>query len=307
MIDEAETDVKKGFNYHPTEFSWSEAADLYHGQNLYSNGGVLSYANGDESFVATLDENGKLIPKSNAVNKTVISSRAFYQFAGQQDMGEGKLAFRFYNPEADEYSFVVRKGEHAFNELQDFVQSRFYNWDNAPEQVKRDIINDGVIDRARRRYDRFFSMDGGGWGLSYENGEVVERGTKGFSGLKRMVANAEKMKVYQDGKDDQYREKVKELRKQGMTEAEAKLLANPIREHQILDELNFNSILDKSTNTFVANKSEKEQFFKMYNRLIDELPYLNQAINQIDGAFAEDINSALLVVDDKERKKIAIN
>src|SRR5690606_32135879 len=126
---------------------------------------------------------------SNGFNKTILNSKSFYQFAGVQDLTNGgdtqKLAFTFYDAYRDEYSYIVRTGDNAFNELRDFTQSRFYNWEGFTNEQKRQVTHIAEADRARRRYDRFFSMDGGGKGLSVDaSGNVIERGTAGFSGLK---------------------------------------------------------------------------------------------------------------------------
>jgi uncharacterized protein YoaH (UPF0181 family) len=298
--------IREGFSYHPTYLTWNDEP-LRHGQILFANGGVMAYREGDESFRVALNEDGEWVKVSNGFNKTVINSKTFYEFAGVQELEEGKLAFRFYDPDRNEYAYIVRNGENAFQELQDFVQSRFYNWDNLDPKLKEEIRHVIDTDRARRRYQRFFSMDGGGKGLTVINGQVVEKGTAGFSGLKRMLANAEVMKAHLESKGAAYREKVKQLMAEGMSRNQAKKTARKIRAHQLPASLDFNSLWDEQRQQYVFNKAEKEQFFKMYKRLIDELPYLKQAVETIDAAFTEEIQAAAQIQDAKKRRRALIN
>lgn len=304
QIDNASTPIREGFNYHPTSMTWNDAP-LYHGQQLFANGGVQAFKQGEESFRVSWDEETKTWkPETSGFNKTVINSKTFYQFAGHEDMGDGKQAFKFFNPDTKELSYIVREGENAFAELQDFVQGRFYNWDNVDGKLKQEMQHVSETDKARRRYDRFFSMDGGGRGISVDsNGNIVERGTRGFSGLKRMLENAEIMKQHLDSNGEAYRNKVQELVDQGMSRNQAKKQARQVRSHELLDKMNFNSLWDPEKKAYVFNKAEKDQFFKMYQRLIDEMPYLNQAINAIDTEYAGEIKIASKIRDNSERVK----
>ncbi|MGG1453548.1 hypothetical protein ABE325_21810 [Bacillus licheniformis] len=301
-LDESHTPIKKGFNYHPTGMTWNESP-LYHGQTLFANGGVQAYQEGDESFKAKIGENGKWTAESNGFNKTVINSKSFYQFAGHQELGDGRQAFRFFNRDSNEYSYIVRSGENAFAELQDFVQNRFYNWDNLDPKLRQEIQHAAETDRARRRYDRFFSMDGAGKGLAVVNGEVTEVGTSGFSGLKRMMANAEIMKDHLNSNGAAYREAVQQYISEGLSRNQAKKKARKVRTDQLLDKLDFNSLWDDEKKAYVFNQKEKDQFFKMYKRLIDELPYLNQAVNSIDSEFAPEISKAAQITDHRKRSE----
>ncbi|MCD7910952.1 hypothetical protein KC480_05355 [Bacillus velezensis] len=305
-INDSHTPLQKGFNYHPTEMSWNESP-LYHGQLLFSNGGVQAYQEGDESFKTRLGDEGKWKPESNGFNKTIINSKSFYQFAGHQDLGDGRQAFRFYSGDTNEYSYIVRNGENAFSELQDFVQARFYNWDGLDHKLKQEIQHVAETDRARRRYERFFSMDAAGKGLAYVNGEVVEVGTSGFSGLKRMLANAETMQKHLKSNGAPYRESIQKYISEGLSKNQAKKKSREVRTDQLMEKLNFNSLWDDEKKTYVFNQREKDQFFKMYKRLIDELPYLNQAVNSIDAEFNPEISKAAEISDYKKRNEVLRN
>ena len=304
QIDNAKTPIREGFNFHPTSMTWNDAP-MYEGQELFANGGVQAFKQGEESFKVAWDEESKQWKQvSSGFNKTVINSKSFYQFAGHEDMGDGKQAFKFFNPETKELSYIVRQGENAYAELQDFVQGRFYNWDNVDGDLKQEIRHVSETDKARRRYDRFFSMDGGGKGVSVDaNGNIVERGTSGFSGLKRMLANAEVMQQHLESNGEAYRNRVQELVDQGMSRNQAKKQARQVRSHELLDKLDFNSMWDPEKKAYVFNQAEKDQFFKMYKRLFDEMPYLNQAINTIDAEYADEIKLASSKKDNSERTK----
>lgn len=290
-INNSETKIRDGFNYHPTEMSWNEG-QLTDGQQLFASGGVQAFREGDESFKTKLDENGKWVPETSGFNKTVINSKTFYQFAGHQVLEDGKQAFTFFNPDAKEYSYIVRQGENAFAELQDFVQSRFYNWDNLENNMKREISHAAESDRARRRYDRYFSMDGGGKGLALIDNQITEKGTMGFSGLKRMLGNAQIMQDHLESNGDVYREAVEQYKSDGLSANQAKKKARKVRSHELLDKMDFNSQWDDNKKEYVMNTKEKDHFFKMYKRLIDELPYLQDAVSSIDAQYADEIAQA---------------
>lgn len=299
-IENAKVPLREGFNYHPTHMTWNGDSELRTGQTLFTTGGIQAYADGEESFSMRLDENGKWVPVSNGFNKTVINSKTFYQFAGHEVLEDGKQVFRFYDPETKEISNIIRKGEHAFQELTDFVQSRFYNWDNVDPQQKREIRHAAETDRARRRYDRFFGLDGGGKGLTVIDGKVTETGTMGFSGLKRMLENLDVMEMHLNSHGAEYRKRVEELRASGMSAAQAKAEARMIRSHELIGQMNFNSLWDDKQKKYVFNTAEKDQFFKMYNRLFDERDHWKKAVANIDEAFKGDIDKALAKGDDNE-------
>lgn len=301
--------IQKGFNHVPTHMTWS-GQELTHGLKMFASGGVQAFQEGEESFKMALGENGKWAKQSNGFNKTIINSKSFYEFAGhihgneaEKLLGDaGKQAFVFFNRDANEYSYIIRNGEHAFNELQDFVHKRFYNYDGIPKQLQSDIVHLGNADRTRRQYERYFSMDGAGRGLTTEAGEVVERGTAGFSGLKRMLHNAQIMKEHiAAGKD--YKAKVMALRMQGLSEAEAKRqVRNPYDANTLIERMDFTSKWNPKTGKYEFNVEEKNKFFKMFGRLGDEMPYLNEAINSIDKEFAGDIELASKITDPKQQR-----
>ncbi|MRC76411.1 MULTISPECIES: ribonuclease H-like domain-containing protein [Bacillus cereus group] len=304
-FESAHTLSGQGFKFHETRMTWNDA-ELRNGQILFTSGGVQAYRDGDESFKVKFDEEGNVVSKSSGFNKTVINSKSFYQFAGVHDMSdenEKKLAFRFFEPEKNEYSYIVRKGENAFSELQDFVQSRFYAWDNINAEQQREIKHHIMSDRARRKYDSFFSLDGAGKGLNVINGEISERGTKGFSGLKRMLENAKIMQEYLEGAGKNRSEKIEALVQQGYSRNQAKKeLARTITTDNLINKMDFHSLWDDEKKKYVFNESEKDAFFKMYKRLIDEMPYLNETVQKIDEAFSSDIQRAASKANMRDRQ-----
>lgn len=253
QLANAKTPIRDGFNHFPTQMTWNDTP-LREGQMLFANSGVQAYGDTDESFRMVYDdEQKKWVAKSSDFDKNVINSKSFYQFAGHQQLDGDRQAFRFFNPDANEYTYIVRQGENAYSELEDFIQSKFYNWENLSNDQQHEVRLAAKADQARRRYDRYFSMDGGGSGLTIANGEVVERGASGFSGLKRMLGNLEA---------------------------------------ETIDDMDFNSKWNPETKSYVLNQSEKDQFFLMRGRLQDELPYLKPAIEAIDSRFADEIEVA---------------
>lgn len=298
------------FKFHETKVTWNDT-ELKHGQVLFSSGGVQAYRDGDESFKIGFDEEGNVVGKSNGFNKTVINSKTFYQFAGVQDMSteqEKKLAFRFFDPDRNEYSYVIRNGENAFSELRDFVQSRFYAWDNINAERQHEIKHHIMSDRARRKYDSFFSLDGAGKGLNVIDGEVIEKGTKGFSGLKRMLSNAKIMQEYLEGAGKNRSEKIQELMEEGYSRNQAKkTVARTVTTDNLIEKMDFNSLWDDNKKQYVFNESEKDAFFKMYKRLIDEMPYLDGVVSQIDNAFMPDIQRAAVKKKDRQEALKTVN
>ncbi|PVC75074.1 hypothetical protein C2I27_04095 [Priestia megaterium] len=305
-LENTKAPIHKGYNFHPTEMTWSEES-LTHGQTLFSSGGIQAYGEGEESFRVAQDENGNWKPVSNGFNKTVINSKTFYKFAGHEEMGDGKQAFRFFDPERNEYSYIVRDGEHAFDDLRDFVQGRFYNWEGIDSETQREISHAADTDRARRRYDRYFGLDGAGKGLTVIDGQPVEKGTSGFSGLKRMLANTKVMEEHLSSNGEPYRQAVDEYVAQGYSKNQAKKMARKIRSGELMDHLDFNSMWDDEKKEYTFNQSEKEQFFKMYKRLIDERPYLEAAVQEIDASYESEIKKASAIPENKKRREALIS
>lgn len=265
QLENAKTPIRDGFNHFPTQMTWNDTP-LREGQMLYANSGIQAFGDTDESFRMVYDaEKNQWVAKSSDFDKNVINSKSFYQFAGHQQLDKGRQAFRFYNPDANEYTYIVRQGQHAYSELEDFIQSKFYNWENLSNDQQHEVRLAAKADQARRRYDRYFSADGGGSGLTIANGEVVERGAAGFSGLKRMLANlgAESM-----------------------------------------DDMDFNSQWNPESKSYVLNQGEKDQFFLMRGRLKDEHPYLSEAVKTIDGRFADEIEAAKKLSGKAQRDKL---
>lgn len=293
-IENSKLPIKDGFNYFPTQMSWSQEP-LKHGQRLYANNAIQAYGD-DESFRMTLDGNGKWTPVSNDFDKNIINAKSFYQFAGYQQLENDSHAFRFFNDDTKEYSYIVRKGPNAYSELEDFVQSKFYNWNGLSNDQQHEIRLAAGVDKARRQYDRYFSVDGAGRGLAIQDGEVLERGTSGFSGLKRMLSNTALMDVYEQSSGKSYRDAVAAFREQGYSESEAKKLARNLQDGKKIPEvLDFNSQWDDKSKSFVLNEAERDKFFLMRGRLKDEMPYLNQAVNEIDKHFNAQIGEAKLL------------
>lgn len=296
------------FTLRPNRAAWSDQ-ELTHGRMFYSNAGINAFQEGDRSFRMKWDEAANdFVLTSSGVNNTIIEPRSFYQFAGIQDFtkpnGPEALAFRFYNPETKEYSFVVREGEKAFDQLRDITQSHFYDWDAVDPHMRRQVRHELETDRARRRYDRYFSLEGAGKGFTIgEQGELIERGTTGLSGYKRMLENVAIFDEYQRNKGQSFRDRVANEMNNGLTRNQAKKKVRSIMQDELERMLNFNSQWDPEVGAYVINESEKKAFFKMYPRLSAEAPVYQEAINQIDEAFRSEIELAMKIKNKKERTK----
>lgn len=303
-VQHAETPMKNGFNYHPAEFSWSNAY-LRSGQKLFSTGGVQAYKDGESSFQARLQKNGKYEILNNSFNNTVINSKSFYEVAGLYDLSDpetNRVGLRLFDAANDSYSFIVREGENAMDQIGSFVQSRFYNWEGVSDDMKEQISTYKTKDLARRRYERMFSLEKAGTGRTggfesarrmYGNASILQKRIDGVS--KNVEAESTKLTA-EELKGTKHKPGSKVWNETKNKHANA-LLAERITHKEMLDQMDFNSQYnpsskeDKSVKPWSHNPREQKEFFAMKDRLLSELPVYSQAIDyfskQYDPKIAE--------------------
>jgi predicted PolB exonuclease-like 3'-5' exonuclease len=297
-IETSKTKIKEGFNYHPTGFSWNDEP-LRVGDQLFASGGVKAYLDGESSFMMEGDRQGHYKLKNDGFNTTFVNAKTFYQVKGLHDLSDEKtrrLALELYDKENDRKVFISREGDHAFDEIGAFVQSRFYNWRGITPNQRREIGQAHLRDQARRRYESMFSLEGGGTGL-----------TKGFESAERLYGNAAVYAKRLAGKEKNIERRARErAKKNGTTIAEErkKLLTQRITHEEMLRRMDFNSlpVKDPTTGKLATdgagnliktfNRSEQQQFFKMAPRLVSELPVYGPAINKINQVFQPQIDQA---------------
>lgn len=294
------------FKVHKTKMKW-EDKKLNNGQILFALGDVQVYQDDNDSFKVGFDDEGHIINKSTSVTETIINAKTLYQFAGVHDMSDGdekKLAFRFFNPKKNEVSYVVRKGKNAFSELKDFIFNQFYDGENINPQKKIEIKHQSMSNHAYKNYNSFFSLDGTEESLKISNGEIVEKRTKGFLGLKRMLENIKVMQEYLEGAGKSRAEKIKELIRNGYSRKRAKKeVARISTATNIIKKMDFYSLWDDHKKQYTFNESEKNAFFKMYKRLIDEKPYLLETVQKIEETFHLDTQRTAKKLNLADRKK----
>jgi hypothetical protein len=269
-IKSSKTDINSGFAYHPTQFSWNDQS-LKVGQQLFAVGGVQAYQDGELSFGAQWNpETNAYDLTSSSFNNTVVNSKTFYTVQGLMDFSDEqtkRYALRLYDSIEERYSFIVREGDNALDQIGSFVQGRFYNWDGASDSIKKDIKDLHTTDLARRRYQKLFSLEKAGTGQ-----------TGGLEAARRLYSNASILEQRLMGKS------------KNLTDAEYERIPH----YEMMEKLsgNFNSMWDPETKTWVHNQAEQEQFFKMGRRLISERPIYEKAIAHIDAAFQEELDAA---------------
>jgi len=254
----SKTTVPNEFGFYDTVFSWSNQR-LKVGQKLFSVGGVQAVQDGSLSFKAVYDqESGVFKPISNSFYSTVINSKAFYEVRGLADLSRDQIkryALVLWDPDEETYSFIVREGDRAMEQLAGFVQRRFYNWNGLTKEQRKEIQEYKLTDSARRRHLRMFSLEKAGTGK-----------TGGYNAAKRLYENTA----------------IAEQRILGKSKNKGTSIERIT--HEELEQLlegRFNSLWDPETKTWKHNQFEKDDFFRMINRLIDERPIYQPAIEYI--------------------------
>lgn len=275
-IRQAKTNIQEGFNYHPTHLSWSDEV-LKPGQTLFAAGGSFVYDAGEYSFQGVKDESGRIRVYQPGFNRAVINARSFYRFNGVRQVeidGRERYVLELFNPDENRYSFVVRDTQE---QLAEFVQSRFYNWEGLDESTRKYILRAKETDQARRRYERLFSLEGAG-----------RKKTSGFEAAKRMYQNAEVYWQRLMGKEKNIDLYAQAMRQPGETlEMTKRRLREEMRisHKEMLDKMDFNSLWNPEKRRFVHNPDEAKAFWRMAPRLLSELPLYGQAIREIESAF----------------------
>jgi DNA polymerase III epsilon subunit-like protein len=261
-----------GFQFHPAELTWTDAV-LKKGDLLFATGGAYAYGEDSLDFQATKTEEG-FVAESPDFNKTVINSKTFYEVKGIRNLSEEgvtRYALELYDKENDRHAFIVREGENAMSQIAEFVQRRFYNWNGLSKEMKRRIRYEKEVDLARRRYERLFTVAGGG-------GENVA--TQGFQAAKRMFQN---MRIFKErrlelkGANIERTLDLMGLQGEERDVAKGELIKKRISHDELMKLLDFNSLPGGK-----FNLEEAVAFFRMAPRMLDELPYFEKAIEAIE-------------------------
>lgn len=245
-----------GFQHKPTEFSWMDET-IKPGMTLFANGGYYG-ANGLDFQAELVD--GKFAGYQTDFNKTAINSKSFYEVKGIRDVSETdeagaikrkRLALELHDQALGRTSFIVREGDNAMDQLTQFVQQRFYNWNGLSKNDRHSIALAKEVDQARRRYERMFSLQGAG----------SRSTTSGFEAAQRLYGNigAYKQRVY--GKFSAL--------PAGVSPSEYGRIAH----QEMLGMMNF------------ANAEEQRTFFRMAPRMLSEHDHFSAAIKSIEQQF----------------------
>jgi len=266
-----------GFSYRPTELSWSDRV-LKRGDRLFSIGGAMAYGNGASDFQADLVD-GAFKAEDPDFNRMAINSKSFYEVQGLRNISDlnedgtvrtNRLALDLYDPESKKTSFIIREGNDAIEQIENFVQRKFYNWNGLTKEMQREIRVQKETDLARRRYDNLFTLSGAGGNTT----------TRGFEAAKRMYSNAA---IYQErlsGKDSHIQRTLQQM-DADTSVTRKQMMDRRITHEEMMSRMDFNSLPGGK-----FNEAEQKLFFRMAPRLVDELPHYNQAIQAIEEKYA---------------------
>lgn len=235
-------------------------------------------------------------------NKLVTEGQgSMYIFQGIREHeidGEKYLGLHLYQPDTNDHSFILRKGNGALTELTDVFHSHFigYTRDSEKLAVTRRASEE---DNARRAYDRLFSTSSGG----------AEKVAEGYSAAKRMYQAAD---IY-----DKYKEDAPGKRKQRaealVASGEAKDLDSAYRmlgwhfdsNGDKAKEMMLQQITDLFRKTDgTVHEKQLLNFWKLQGKLRDELPYYQQFFNAVEKHFEAEESNALLTKDESRLRKI---
>src|SRR5699024_2919211 len=165
---------------------------------LFAVGGTRAMPDGELSFNAKFNkETGTYEPINDSFNQVVVNSKTPYKVSGLLDLSEGnttRYALKLYNETGDHFTFIIREGEDALDQIGGFVQNRFYNYDGMTKQQKREVSEAALRDASRRKYDRLFSLEKAGTGQ-----------TAGYNAAERLFRNADDLEKRLRGKDKSIR------------------------------------------------------------------------------------------------------
>ncbi|SFJ66102.1 hypothetical protein SAMN02799624_05434 [Paenibacillus sp. UNC496MF] len=263
---------------------------------LFATRGVRNYKGSQLDYQAELTEDGSYKIFRPGFNQNVINAESFYRVAGVRDLSSGgvpKWAIEFVNQDNPQLrSFVVREGENAAYEIADFYHRSFTPMSNISKKMRKQIQHLRESDLGRRRYESLFSLD--------------KKSTAGFDAAKRMYANAAVYNKFTSGRwsaiEAEASRKLDELTmKNGQfmrswtpeqyDQAREKIIGRLLKQRISRDEMkgmmNFNSLWDGTSKSFVYNPDEEKAFWKMLPRLMSEHSLYQGAIEAIDASGME--------------------
>lgn len=311
----------KGVAKNQGKILWSDTV-LKEGQVFYANKGYKNYkklkglggeidsgkvmlqdidtSNIDLSYMATFNEETRQFERiTNDYNPTIINAKSFYEVQGYQDLGEGKVALRLYDRDQDKYSFIVREGEDAKEQIEDFVQRNLYEWNQYEKEQQQQILKNRKKDIARRRYDKMFSLSSSDLGRS-----------TGFQSAQRYFKALELYEMRQAGKDLSLKKRAElninniikrwknppnQKKKNELIQSEfERLEKNRLSHEEFITKLEskFMTMWDDKKSEWVFNKQEYLDFFQMIKRLQSEKEVYMPAIQAIQKEYGEEFESA---------------
>jgi hypothetical protein len=258
---------------------------------LFATRAVSNYKGSHLDYMAELAEDGTYRIFRPGFNQNVINAESFYRVAGIRDLSSGGIprwAIEFVNADNPTLrSFVVREGENAAYEIADFYHRSFMPVSNLSKKMRKMIEYRRESDLARRRYENLFSLD--------------DSATKGFRAARRMYANAAVYEKFAAGrwsaieaeasrrldeltiKNGQFiRHWTPEKYEQAREKIIGRLLKKRINKDEMRELMDFNSLWDSVSKTWVYNEAEERAFWRMLPRLMSERQLYQSAIDAID-------------------------
>lgn len=235
-------------------------------------------------------------------NPAVLNSKSFYEVQGIQEMEDGNKALVLHDYEQARTAFIVRSGENAIQELEDFVQLRLLPWTEQSEGKKQQIIRDRQQDLSRRRYDKMFSPArkdmsriGGYQSASryFEAAKLYKRRIEGKEANIRHRAKENVMKKYEGKKVKQ--KKLTELIKVEENRLRSQRLSAEEFETQMKQ--HFMTMWDPEQSEWVFNKKEYQDFFPMAKRLNAEAAIYQPIIDEIEKTYRGELIEAQAELD----------
>lgn len=151
------------------------------GQLFFSTEAVQNWMTDDkgnplfQDFQAEVVD-GKLELINPSINRNVLDAESFYRSNGVRKLpGEDRYALELLNEANGTYSYIIREGENARAQIQQFIQQNLEVADEMTEEGMKAIQQVRMQDLARRRYEDIFGLRQG-----Y---------TRGFDAAKRIMDN----------------------------------------------------------------------------------------------------------------------
>jgi nanoRNase/pAp phosphatase (c-di-AMP/oligoRNAs hydrolase) len=236
----------------------------------------------------------KAVVVTGDYNKQVMNANSFYRVLGIKKIEDGSPSIKYVMELIDEESGRIlaftRESQEAIYELANVLHDNTVDANSIDEKLQRKIKQQNKIDRARRYYENMFSMD--------------TAQSKGYRAAKRMYENARFLKQRLEGKYTEIQKRAEEIVNKVVREREAagysmsadeidslryetqgNLMKHRITHDEMMKRMNFTSLYDDATKSFVHNQQEQKNFFMLAARLMSEEKSYNEAIDLIEKRF----------------------